>query len=142
MLKGVYNAVSLATVYVQIFELCKFCYKFSIFMTLFLRITRSSNICGLPKHSLPSVLHVWHYHIAIICSDVHLRNLCLTICLLWFDVSRQVVMSCEAKKKHHAPASLGLHNHYSELFTQMAALIFLNTVTQPLLQQLLSLLNT
>ena len=34
--------------------------------------------------------------------------------------SRQVVVSREAKKKQHVHASLGLHNHYSELCTQMA----------------------
>ena len=40
-------------------------------------------------------------------------------------------MSCEAKKKKHACASSGLHDHYSELFTRMAALKLLNAVTKP-----------
>ena len=41
-----------------------------------------------------------------------------------------MVVSCEAKEKRHACMSSGLHNHYSELFTWMAALKFENTVTQ------------
>ena len=40
-------------------------------------------------------------------------------------------MSREAKKKQHARASSGLHDHYSELLTQMAALKFEKAVTQP-----------
>ena len=42
-----------------------------------------------------------------------------------------MVVSREAKKKQHAFASSGLRDHYSELFTQMAALKFKNTVTKP-----------
>ena len=42
-----------------------------------------------------------------------------------------MVVSREAKKKQHARASSGLHDHYIELFTRMAALKFKNTVTQP-----------
>ena len=38
--------------------------------------------------------------------------------------SRRVVVSRKAKKKQHACAFSGLHNHYSELFTQMTGLIF------------------
>ena len=41
-------------------------------------------------------------------------------------------MSREAKKKQHACASSGPRDHYSELFTQMAALKLENAVTQPL----------
>ena len=48
-----------------------------------------------------------------------------------YNLSRLVVVSCEAKKKQHACMSSGLHDHYSELFTQMAALKFENAVTQP-----------
>ena len=48
--------------------------------------------------------------------------------------SRLTVMSDEAKEKQHACTSSGLHDHYSELFTQMAALKFVNAETQPLLQ--------
>ena len=48
----------------------------------------------------------------------------------------------EAKKKQHAHTYLGLCNHYSELFTRMIGLIFLNAVAQPLLQLSLSLLQT
>ena len=36
-----------------------------------------------------------------------------------------------AKKEQHSCISSDLRNHYSELFTQMAALKFDNTVTQP-----------
>ena len=39
-------------------------------------------------------------------------------------VSRLTVVSREAKKKQHACASSGLRDHYSELFTRMAALKF------------------
>ena len=38
--------------------------------------------------------------------------------------SRLTVVSREAKKKQHAHASSGLRDHYSELFTRMAALKF------------------
>ena len=37
------------------------------------------------------------------------------------DESRRAVVSLEAKKKQHTYASSGLHDHYSELFTWMAA---------------------
>ena len=40
------------------------------------------------------------------------------------DLSRLTVVSREAKKKQHACASSGPHDHYSELFTWMAALKF------------------
>ena len=40
------------------------------------------------------------------------------------DESRLTVVSREAKKKQHARASSGLRDHYSELFTRMAALKF------------------
>ena len=39
-------------------------------------------------------------------------------------VSRLTVVSREAKKKQHACASSGPRDHYSELFTWMAALKF------------------
>ena len=38
--------------------------------------------------------------------------------------SRLTVVSREAKKKQHARASSGPRDHYSELFTRMAALKF------------------
>ena len=50
------------------------------------------------------------------------------------SLSRLTVVSRKAKKKQHARASSGLRDHYSELFTRMAALKFVNAVTQPLLQ--------
>ena len=40
------------------------------------------------------------------------------------EESRLTVVSREAKKKQHARASSGLRDHYSELFTWMAALKF------------------
>ena len=40
------------------------------------------------------------------------------------NISRLTVVSREAKKKQHARASSGLRDHYSELFTWMAALKF------------------
>ena len=45
--------------------------------------------------------------------------------------SRLTVVSHEAKKKQYAHMSFGLRDHYSELFTWMAALKFENAVTQP-----------
>ena len=44
---------------------------------------------------------------------------------------RFTVVSGEAKKKQHAHPSSGLGDHYSELFTWMAALKFKNAVIQP-----------
>ena len=38
--------------------------------------------------------------------------------------SRLTVVNRQAKKKQHAYASSGLRDHYSELFTQMAAIKF------------------
>ena len=35
-----------------------------------------------------------------------------------------MVVSREAKKKQHARVSSGLHDHYSDLFTRIAALNF------------------
>ena len=43
-------------------------------------------------------------------------------------------MSREAKKKQDVHLSSGLHDHYSELFTRMAALKFENAVNKPLQQ--------
>ena len=53
---------------------------------------------------------------------MHVRTyvaMCIAIC-----TSRLTVVSREAKKKQHARASSGLRDHYSELFTRMAALKF------------------
>ena len=47
-------------------------------------------------------------------------------------VSRLIVVSGEAKKKQHARESSSLRDHYSELFTWMAAIKFENAITQPL----------
>ena len=44
--------------------------------------------------------------------------------LINIQLSRLTVVSREAKKKQHACASSGPRDHYSELFTQMAALKF------------------
>ena len=53
--------------------------------------------------------------------------------LLLKDIKlRLTVVSRKAKKKQHAHTSSGLHEHYSKLFTWMAALKFENAVTQPL----------
>ena len=43
---------------------------------------------------------------------------------IYIYISRLTVVSREAKKKQHARASSGLRDHYSELFTRMAALKF------------------
>ena len=51
------------------------------------------------------------------------------ICTKCICISRLTVVSREAKKKQHACASSGPRNHYSELFTRMAALKFFNAVT-------------
>ena len=47
-------------------------------------------------------------------------------------MSRLTVVSREAKKKQHACTSSGARDHYSELFTRMAALKLQNAVNQPL----------
>ena len=52
--------------------------------------------------------------------------------LRYVCISRLTVMSCKVKKKQHACASSGLRDHYSELFTLITALKFVNAVTQPL----------
>ena len=46
-------------------------------------------------------------------------------------LSRQVVVSREAMKKQHACLSSGLHDHYSELFTWIAALKFIILYLSP-----------
>ena len=51
-----------------------------------------------------------------------------TWCLMY--VSRLTVVSREAKKKQQAHMSSSLRDHYSELFSWMAALKFENAVTQ------------
>ena len=57
---------------------------------------------------------------------------CITDEIVWLCLSRLRVVSHEAQKKQHACVSSGLRDHYSELFTRMAALKFLNAITQPL----------
>ena len=52
-----------------------------------------------------------------------LNHFSMSACLLNI-VSRLTVVSREAKKKQHACASSGPRDHYSELFTRMAALKF------------------
>ena len=54
---------------------------------------------------------------------------CMYVCMYaWpppnIQISRLTVVSREAKKKQHACASSGPRDHYSELFTRMAALKF------------------
>ena len=46
------------------------------------------------------------------------------VLLFTLCISRLTVVSREAKKKQHACASSGPRDHYSELFTWMAALKF------------------
>ena len=53
-----------------------------------------------------------------------LQFLLLVYPLFCYSQSRLTVVSREAKKKQHARASSGLRDHYSELFTRMAALKF------------------
>ena len=53
------------------------------------------------------------------------------------ETSRQAIVSRDAQKKQHVHTSSGLSDHYSELFTQMVALNFLNAIAQPLLLCLL-----
>ena len=42
-------------------------------------------------------------------------------------------MSCEAKKKQYACPTSGINNHYGGLITWMAALKFINAVSEPLI---------
>ena len=59
------------------------------------------------------------------CSGLRQHDLeLLEAMLLAIDISRLMVVSREAKKKQHARASSSLCDHYSELFTRMAALKF------------------
>ena len=51
-------------------------------------------------------------------------QICAYIHMYVHNRSRLTVVSREAKKKQHARASSGLRDHYSELFTRMAALKF------------------
>ena len=50
--------------------------------------------------------------------------MCTIVVISHVAISRFTVVSREAKKKQHARASSGLRDHYSELFTRMAALKF------------------
>ena len=65
-------------------------------------------------------------HVQMKHSLAHLQDLIPTLAgvLAYQDSSRLTVVSREAKKKQHARASSGLRDHYSELFTRMAALKF------------------
>ena len=65
------------------------------------------------------------------CSEIGYSLKYVDVLLYKPAISRFTVVSREAKKKQHAHASTGLPDHYSELFTWMAALKFENTVTQP-----------
>ena len=77
----------------------------------------------------------------VILSSVMLQWIISATCK-FSDLSRRAVVSREAKKKQHAHASSGQCDHYSELFARMDGLNFLNAVAQPLLQLLLSFLQT
>ena len=57
------------------------------------------------------------------------QHFCYTRTVAIMITSRLMVVSREAKKKQHAHTSSGLCDHYSELFTWMAALKFENAVT-------------
>ena len=57
-----------------------------------------------------------------------MKKLIKTFLHLKMHQSRLTVVSRKAKKKHHARASSALCNHYSELFTRMAALKFENAI--------------
>ena len=50
--------------------------------------------------------------------------MCTIVVISHVAISRLTVVSREAKKKQHERASSGLRDHYSELFTRMAALKF------------------
>ena len=60
--------------------------------------------------------------LSILQAHVTLHYSCVCSELYW--ISRLTVVSREAKKKQHIRASSGLRDHYSELFTRMAALKF------------------
>ena len=49
---------------------------------------------------------------------------CIHYVYIYMHTSRLTVVSREAKKKQHACASSDPRDHYSELFTRMAALKF------------------
>ena len=75
-------------------------------------------------HSYLAIAYILQKYIKLIAlitaRKIHLSI--ITISLL--QSSRLTVVSREAKKKQHACASSGPRDHYSELFTRMAALKF------------------
>ena len=54
----------------------------------------------------------------------HLKAVFMVTMFIKEDEFLQCLLSHEAKKKHYVCPSSGLRNHYSELFTWMAALNF------------------
>ena len=60
-------------------------------------------------------MYVCMYICNIFTSQIKGKCQCINV------ISRRAVVSCEAKKQH-AYMSSALRNHYSELFTRMAAL--------------------
>ena len=86
-----------------------------------------SYICK--KHWIEAQRHHTNSHYIPKWKEVHTQEpqkCCIhpQCCNKFHEKSRLTVVSREAKKKQHACASSGLRDHYSELFTRMAALKF------------------
>ena len=69
-----------------------------------------------------NIMHHLHAYVSV--SGRNIINEVPECLPLAFYISRLTVVSREAKKKQHACASSGPRDHYSELFTRMAALKF------------------
>ena len=76
------------------------------------QLDRFLRACGVMKFQCINCLSYTH------------NKFILNALLELVHVSRLTVVSREAKKKQHACASSGPRDHYSELFTWMAALKF------------------
>ena len=84
-------------------------------------LTSYCNVINLTTHCISYVILL--SNIDVLCSYVASYNYITTLQLASY-ISRLTVVSREAKKKQHACASSGPRDHYSELFTRMAALKF------------------
>ena len=70
------------------------------------------------------MVNTWLYDYLVIMVTWLSGYLVLWLYYMVILLSRLTVVSREAKKKQHACASSGPRDHYSELFTRMAALKF------------------
>ena len=80
-------------------------------------------MCPIVTHiTCATVCRHMQYHTSQLAHTGTYQRAIVEIITSW--LSRLTVVSREAKKKQHACASSGPRDHYSELFTRMAALKF------------------